>query len=252
MASGPPAGRLAIIDVARGVAIVAMVLYHATLDLGPAFYGIIDVHAATDPYLRWFARLTAGSFLVLVGIGLVLAHRKGIRWPRFLRRLGIIVLAAAAVTVATRIFVPAEYVRFGILHCIALASVVGLLFLRVPIVVVIVAAALAFAAPGFLRADFFNSPALLWVGLSTQLPPMFDYVPMLPWLGAALIGIAAARIGLLLRLDVKWSRWQPAAFVPRALVWAGRWCIVIYLVHQLILLGPYFVLVALGRAPPFF
>lgn len=252
MALGPSAGRLVIIDVARGVAIVAMVIYHLILDLGPAFYSIIDVHAATDPYLRWFARLIAGSFLFLVGVSLVLAHRNGIRWRRFLRRLAIIVLAAVMVTAVTRVFVPAEYVRFGILHAIAASSVIGLLVLRISVLLVVATAFLAFAAPAFLRADIFNSPALIWVGLSTQLAPMFDYVPVLPWIGATLLGIGAARIGLRLRLDEIWSRWQPAGPVPRLLVTAGRWSLVIYLLHQLVLLAPYFILVGLGRTPPFF
>ncbi|MGV8841039.1 MAG: DUF1624 domain-containing protein [Bauldia sp.] len=246
--------RLAVVDVARGVAIVSMVGFHFTLDLGPAFYAIIPVDAASDPVLRWWAHLTAGAFLFLVGVGLVLAHRNGIRWRPFLRRLAIIVVAAAAVTIATRIFVPAMWVRFGILHAIAAASVIGLLFLRLPWWLTLVAAAAVFAAPGVLTSTAFISPWWLWLGLTPEwaLRPMFDYVPLLPWLGPTLLGIAATKLALARGLDVRWSAWQPRGAIPHALIWAGRWSLVIYLVHQLILLAPYFALVALGRTPPFF
>jgi uncharacterized membrane protein len=246
--------RLAVVDVARGVAIVAMVGFHFTLDLGPAFYWIIPVDATSDPVLRWWAHLTAGSFLFLVGVGLVLATRGGIRWPRYVRRLAILVAAAAAVTIATRIFVPDQFVRFGILHCIAAVSVIGLLFIRLPAWVALLAAIAAFAAPYLFTSIAFIDPAWMWLGLTDYvfLPAMFDYVPLLPWIGPTFLGIAATKWALARGLDVAWSGWQPRRVVPRALVWAGRWSLVIYLVHQLILLAPYFALVALGQTPPFF
>lgn len=246
--------RLAVVDVARGIAIVAMVGFHFTLDLGPAFYGIIPVDAASDPILKWWARLTAGSFLFLVGVGLVLADRSGTSWPRYFRRLAIIVGAAAAVTIATRIFVPDQYVRFGILHAIAAVSVIGLLFFRLPAWVALLAAVAAFAAPYVLASTAFVDPIWLWLGLTPEwaLRPMFDYVPLLPWLGATLLGIAATKLALARGLDVRWSAWQPRGAMARVLVWAGRWSLVIYLLHQLILLAPYFALIALGRTPPFF
>ncbi len=240
--------RIAAVDVARGVAIVAMVVYHATLDLGPQFYSIISVDALTDPVLIWVARLTAGSFLFLVGVSLVLAHRNGFRAGPFLRRLAIIVAAAAAVTIATYFFVYYSYVRFGILHAIAAVTVIGVPFLRAPLWLVAVAAVAAFAAPAFLRSPIFDDPFWVWLGLSTPagIPPMFDYVPVLPWLGATLLGILATRIGLRLGLDQRWSRWRPVGVVPRVLEWAGRWSLVIYLTHQLILLAPYFAMEILG------
>jgi uncharacterized membrane protein len=245
--------RLAVVDVARGVAIVSMVGFHFTLDLGPAFYAIIPVDAASHPVLRWWAHLTAGAFLFLVGVGLVLAHRNGIRWRPFLRRLVIIVAAAAAVSIATRIFVPGMWVRFGILHAIAAASVLGLLFLRLPAWLTLLAAVAVFAAPGFLASTAFISPWWMWLGLTPDwaLPAMFDYVPLLPWLGPTLLGVALTKLALSRGLDVSWSAWHPTGAIPRALILAGRWSLVIYLVHQLILLAPYFALVALARTPPF-
>ena len=43
---------------------------------------------------RIFAHLTAGAFLFIVGVSLVLSTRRGLDWKRFLRRLGVIAAAA--------------------------------------------------------------------------------------------------------------------------------------------------------------
>src|SRR5690606_30434682 len=76
--------RLPVIDIARGVAIVAMVIYHLSWDL--SLYGFIPVDVGYDPGWVFFARSILFSFMFLVGVGLVLGHGDGMRWKRFWRR----------------------------------------------------------------------------------------------------------------------------------------------------------------------
>ena len=249
--SASPRARLAVVDLARGGAIVAMVVYHLTWDLGPDFIGFISLNAAEDPFLRLFARAIAGSFLFLVGVSLVLAHHRGLRARPYLKRLAVIVGAALLVTIVTRVAIPELYVRFGILHAIAAASVVGLVFLRAPTWLVLLVAVGAFGAPSFLAAEFFNHPAWIWLGLNTIVPPMNDYVPVLPWVGPTLLGIIATRLALDYGLDRRWGGWRPASAAGRGLIFAGRWSLIIYLVHQPILLGlSYGVALAIGHPTP--
>ena len=85
--------RLPAVDVARGVALAAMIVYHFSWDL--SFLGFVRVVVATHPAWRAFAMTIAGSFLFLVGCGLVLAHPDRIRWRPFARRVGIVAAAAA-------------------------------------------------------------------------------------------------------------------------------------------------------------
>ena len=59
-------------------------------------------------------------------------HRGGLRWSAFLRRLAVIAGAALAITVATLFAFPDQFIYFGILHAIALFSVLALPFLRLP------------------------------------------------------------------------------------------------------------------------
>ena len=54
------------------------------------------------------------------------------RWPAYWRRFLIIAGAAALVSVGTYFVFPGAFVFFGILHCIAAASLVALPFLFLP------------------------------------------------------------------------------------------------------------------------
>lgn len=155
--------RIPLIDQARGVALIAMAIYHFTWDLG--FFGYIELETAATGGWRIFARVIAGSFLFLVGFSLVLGHQQGFRPRPFFIRLGKIAAAAAAITVATWFAFPQTFIFFGILHAIAAASLIGLLRAPAGRRHALLAAAAAVAAPLYLRAPFFDHPALWWVGL---------------------------------------------------------------------------------------
>lgn len=240
-----PRRRIAAIDIGRGVALIAMAIYHFTWDL--EFFGYVERGLTAVGGWKMFARCIASSFLVLVGISLFLAHRNGVRWPSFRRRWLMVAAAALAISVGTYVAMPQAFIFFGILHQIALASLLGLLFLRLPALVTLAAAVLVIAAPMVLRADIFNHPALWWVGLSSVNPRSNDYVPLFPWFGAVLIGIASARLATAAGLFERLRAWQPGGW-STPLDFIGRHSLAFYLIHQPVLIG----LVALVAqiAPP--
>jgi uncharacterized membrane protein len=214
-----------------------MAIYHFTWDLG--FFGYIEPETATTGGWKIFARVIAGSFLFLAGFSLVLGHVQGFRPKPFLLRLGKIALAAALITLATWFAFPQTFIFFGILHAIAATSLVGLLFLRLPIIVTLLAAAAAVAAPFYLRAPLFDHPALWWVGLSVDVPRSNDYVPMLPWLAPVLLGIVLARLFVASALPQRLAGFGGATKVwwKTLLEKAGRHSLAIYLIHQPILIA---------------
>jgi uncharacterized membrane protein len=244
-ADAPPA-RLPAIDIARGVALAAMALYHFGWDL--SFYRLIAADVGLDPAWQWAARVIAGSFLTLVGVSLALAHGTGIRWPAFLRRLSLVAGAALLITVATFFAFPDSYIFFGILHCIALSSVMALPFLQMPIVVLVIAAAACFAAPLLFTQPVFDWPPLEFLGLGQRTPAANDYVPLFPWFAFVLVGLGLGRVVLWSR--ARWLRRPPEGAVARGLAWAGRRSLAVYLLHQPILMGAlYPVALALGPNP---
>ncbi|WP_411035566.1 DUF1624 domain-containing protein [Shinella sp. BYT-45] len=214
-----------------------MAIYHFTWDLG--FFGYIEPETATTGGWRLFARLIAGSFLFLAGFSLVLGHASGFRPRPFLIRFGKIALAAALITIATWFAFPQTFIFFGILHAIAAASLVGLLFLRLPVAVTLLAAAAAVAAPLYLRSPAFDHPALWWIGLSANVPRSNDYVPLLPWLAPVLLGIALARLFVASTLPERLAGYGNATRVwwKSLLEKAGRHSLAIYLVHQPLLIA---------------
>jgi uncharacterized membrane protein len=223
------------IDVARGIAIAAMVTYHFSWDL--SFLQLIATNILQIPAWRWFARSIAGSFLVLAGFGLALAHLQGFRRLPFLRRLMKIGGAALAVTIGTYFAFPESYIFFGILHCIAVSSVLALPFLRLPPALTLIAAAVCLIAPWLFTSPALDAPWLDWLGLGSSDPVTNDYVPIFPWFGAVLIGVAAGKMLLAHRDTMALARWRAGSSLSRALIWAGRKSLPIYLIHQLILLG---------------
>lgn len=226
--------RLEAIDFARGLALLAMAIYHFAWDL--EFFGYAPPGMTAEGGWRLFARSIASSFLFLVGVSLFLAHARGFRRGPFLKRLAMVAGAAAAISLVTWLAVPGGFIFFGILHQIALASLLGLAFLRLPAVAIVLVAIAVIAAPQFLRAPFFDHPALWWVGLSTENPRSNDYVPLFPWFGAVLAGIGTAQLAASAGL---WRRLAPikSGLWGRPFILAGRHSLAFYLVHQPVLIA---------------
>lgn len=232
--SATPRLRIALLDVLRGVAIAAMGVYHFFFDL--EFFGFGDFGVTEAPGWIAFVRTIPASFLAIAGISLYLAHHNGMHWRNFWWRIGYLAAAAILITIISYFADPDAIIWFGILHCIALSSVIGLALLRAPLIVVILAAIVVLIAPLF-ATPVLNSPFLLWLGLGTEAPPSNDYNPLFPWFGFMLLGIAIARILAPYATKAAWARWKPTDVATRTLALAGRHSLLIYLLHQPILMG---------------
>lgn len=236
----PSRPRIAALDMARGAAIVAMIIYHFGWNL--SFLGLMSADLRDQPVWLWFGHLIAASFLALVGVGLVLAHGDGFRPHLFLRRIGLIAGGATLVSAGTYIVFPQQFIFFGILHAIAISSILALPFFRAPVAVIVLAALVVVILPIFVQSGALSSPWLIWLGLGTRVPSTQDFVPIFPWFSAVLAGMAIARLFDFPRLS------GSAARSLRPLQWLGRNSLGIYLAHQPILFGA-LSLVVMALAP---
>ena len=239
-----PRTRWIPLDLGRGAAVLAMVAYHTAWDLSALRLIATEV---TD-HLGWslFARAIAASFLVVSGMALALAHPEASRLGAFARRFAMIAAAAALVTAATFFAFPTSWIFFGILHNIALSSVIALPFLRLPWPATAGAALLVWLAPLMVTwlgtPAFLETPLLAFLGFGSRLPLTNDFVTVFPWTGFLLAGTAFARaIGPRPGLGARTAR--P---LPRAVARIGRHSLAIYLLHQPLIYGALFGLVQLA------
>eukprot|EP00873_Tetraselmis_striata_P030249 jgi/Tetstr1/450513/TSEL_037549.t1 len=239
-----------------------MIIYHFSWDL--AFLGFVNFDPTQS--LPWviFQKSIVGTFIFLTGVSLALAHADGIRWPAFWRRFAILVGAALLITIGTYAFSAETFVYFGVLHAIALFSLMGLAFLSAPLALVIGLAVILIGLQLFVQSPLFGEKLWSWIGLWDVPPPTEDLVPIFPWFGVALLGIAAARWALATRVRpasatslpgasaqrqegvdptevssvaTRLAQFKGTSAPSRALAKLGRWSLVIYVLHQPILIG---------------
>ncbi|ULR45928.1 heparan-alpha-glucosaminide N-acetyltransferase [Rhizobium sp. K102] len=237
-AARPP--RIGLLDTARGIALIAMASYHFSWDM--EFMGYLAPGTAETGWLKVYARAIATTFLFIVGVSLVLSSTPTIRWPSFWKRLGMIAAAAAAISIVTRIAMPDGWIYFGILHCIAALTLIGIVFIRLPLAVTLVVtlALLAawiidnFATPGLLRSSFFDPRYLAWIGLAEMPQRSNDYVPLFPWATPFFAGLSIASIAIRTGLPHRLAALGTGSWWPARL---GRHSLAFYLIHQPVLIA---------------
>lgn len=229
------------IDIARGIAVVMMVLFHIAFDL--SFLGIAGIPVSSLPW-RAFAMATAALFLLLVGISLsISAGYAKTRLSRsdfilkYLKRGAGIFAIGIGISIVTWIILPGVFIVFGILHLIGLSIALSPLYTGYSWQNLLAGLAIILVSPvvAAMRGDGW----LVWLGIH---PPAFysiDYTPVFPWLGVVLIGVGLGAI-LYPRAARRWDHEVPT--LPRSpLRFLGRHSLAIYLVHQPIILGILFI-----------
>ena len=232
------------VDLLRGLAITMMVAYHCCYDL--AWFGFVPWtrhDMLTDSGWIGWRSLIVVSFLTIVGFSLALSIVFKPAWSDLRKRWAQITGAAMLVSLASYGFVGERWIYFGILHFIAVATLLcRLMLFRIMSARWIATLGFAAIVIGLLfSTSAFDSPPLNIIGFAAQKPSTDDFVPLFPWIGIVLIGIAGGRL------------WQAHSFRPiavlsslrtavptplqRGLAGMGRWSLTIYLLHQPILIG---------------
>ncbi len=224
--------RYLAIDVWRGIAIVMMITFHFTYDLN--HFRFISADFYHDPFWLNFRTLIVTLFLGLVGISLQLATGRQLNFRRYSTRLALLIGAAALASLGSYLIEPERVILFGVLHFIALASLLGLLFRRLYWANLLLGAGLIALGNQF-QHTWFNASAWHWIGLMTHKPMTQDYVPLLPWFGVVLIGMFVACV--IERYGLLKASGQGSTALIRLLALGGRHSLLIYLLHQPLLFG---------------
>jgi len=221
--------RIDELDSLRATALVLMLVLNFVTDLN--HFGIMNTE--TGDQWWWLARIAASLFVGISGVSYFLAHRLEYDFTKTSGRTKRLIFWAFVITIITYIFEPSAYVRFGVLHLLALASIVAFPVARKPEFALGIGLIL-------LIIPLSSNSNLVWLGLRETGFIAIDYFPLNPWLGIFFIGLAlASRIypeGKPLT-EIQW---------PERWLWFGRNTLTIYVIHQPILIG---LLILTGQVP---
>jgi uncharacterized membrane protein len=163
-----------------------MILYHFIYDLDVWTNLPIDVDTF---FWFWEGKISALLFIFLSGVSSGLSKRPA--------KNGIkVLLWGLVVTIVTRIVLPDEYVRFGILHFLGTMMIIYPLLKRLPSVVLLLFACLALGFGFFVPGQVVHTALLLPFGLTYPGFNTMDYYPLFPYSGVTLLGILFYRYRL--------------------------------------------------------
>jgi uncharacterized membrane protein len=221
------------IDMMRGIAILMMILFHTVFDLSFFRVSAIDISSGLWKY---FAYSTATLFLLIVGISLTISHTRaagslsGYRLARkFVHRGAGIFLLGLLVTSGTWLYLKEGFIIFGILHLIGVSVMISPLFFRFKKYNLVWG--LLFIVTGYFLATVSGPVWLLPLGIHPTDFWSVDYEPVFPWMGVVLSGMGMGEYlypGGVRRFALP----RIPAFFIQPLAWLGRHSLVVYLVHQ--------------------
>ena len=212
--------RIDELDSLRATALVMMLISNFVSDLD--YFGIMEVIQGDRWW--WLARATAFLFVSISGISYFLAHQKEYDFVITLKRTRRLIFWAFAITLVTYSFAPEAYVRFGVLHLLALASLVAFPVARNPIYALGIGVFL-------LLIPLSSNSNSVWFGLQETGTFAVDYFPLNPWLGIFFISVSIASKIYPEGKSLSNFEW------PEKWLWFGRNTLIIYVIHQPILIG---------------
>lgn len=230
--------RLAGLDIFRGYAIVLMVIFHFSFDLNNFHY--IDINIKFGEEWRYFRFLIVTMFVFSAGISLKLSNENGINFSKIRKRVLVLSGASLLVTIGSYTQFPSTWIYFGILHFFLFSSVVGLFFLNVPRLSLVVGIVIII---GY-KFNFLNMHWLYSILQSPlHLPVAYtqDLANVIPWFGVFLLGVVFAHYRL---CEVVFDNifFNSKNRINSFFSMLGKKSLIIYLIHQPLLFGFFFLL----------
>jgi len=228
----PQTERYIMIDSLRGFGVLLMIIFHFIFDLN--FFRIAHITFLANPFWIGFGRLILIIFLLCVGMGLALVHKTEIKWNLIKKRFYRIGGWALTITIITYILLPKHFIFFGVLHCIAVTSVVAVFFVNRPKLSLLLC--LLLVIPHLIFQPTLI-PISKWLGVSSA-----DHTPIYPWIGIVFLGIYLESINFH-KISLKKN------LLTKPFELMGKHSLKIYLVHQPILFSMLFLFSKLSNCP---
>ena len=229
------------IDIMKGIAILCMILFH--IFYFPNQYGFTEIKYDTLPLLTT-AKIAQFIFLISVGINLVFSYysskKKKEDQKKFIQkniyRVFKLVFFALFMTLFTYFIFGEKYVKFGILHFIALSSLV--LFPFVNNMKIIYSILILLTIIYFLlrsNPSIFSNvpPKLAFISGFYSNYQSIDHFPIVPWMILICIGIILGHF--IYKEKPKFPEKIKDKYFTKILETSGKYSLEIYIIHWLII-----------------
>ena len=219
-----------------------MVVFHFCYDL--TYFKILYFDFYNNQFWIQSRNLIVTLFVFVAGSSLYFATSIQVNWRKYFNRLLLIAAIALAISVVSFYLFPGRTIFFGILHFIAVATVLGIIFRNFYWINLLVGISFIVISIMF-KHDFFDNQWFQWIGLMTHKPATEDYAPLFPWFGVFLLGMFVGRNVLQSADLTRIASYNSDYTLYRGLKYFGRHSLLIYVVHQPILMGMLYVVLAL-------
>ena len=222
--------RLDWIDIARGSFFFPMLIYH--------LFSLYDVTVgstlATNPLIRFLGNVRL-LYILLAGVSLYLSATRTTTgfYGKRLKRTYDIAVYAASLTLVTYWLYPSQMIRFGILHFIALGTLLVSPIAYANSIPLTIVALVASCCLVYLPS--FSKPIDVVLGGSTPYNSM-DWFPLNRYLPVLLLGLLVAQV-----VDLNQAE-QDKQTPYRQLEWMGTHSLELYAAHVIVLMIVYYVL----------
>ncbi|NLY43853.1 MAG: DUF1624 domain-containing protein [Clostridiaceae bacterium] len=219
------------IDFFRGIAIVLMIIFHLIVDLK-------DFYTYNIEYLSGFwyyeGKISAILFIIIAGISSTLGRNP-------VKRGITVFMCGMVITIITYLYNSSIYIRFGILHFLGTAMLLSPLFSKLNYILLSIISVCTLIVGNIFSKMTVESPYLFFIGLVNKNFSSMDYYPLLPWLSIFVLGIIIGK-----GVYRKGKRLLPFTLSKDPFSYLGKHSLVIYLLHQPVLLAMLYLLNSLG------
>ena len=171
----------------------------------------------------------------------------GLNWVKYSKRLTILIASALLISLVTYRVNSDTFIFFGILHLLAACSIFSLIIYRLPVLVLLMLGALLLFFPDYFHSstfyndNFFSSNYLSWTGLYNGKTGSVDFYAFMPWSAAFVFGLAISKIFVKPKRSSSLSplsfKEEKVNFALSNILWIGRNSLLVYLIHQPIVIA---------------
>lgn len=223
-----PYKRIYELDIARSIALFLMIIYHTIFDL--AYYYKYNIEYTTG-FWYFLGKISAVSFMFISGITSTIVKAN-------IRRGFIIFCIGLIISLVTYCLDSATYIRFGILHLLGIGAILySIIARRLPIGLLFLTAIVFIVAPFFVQTAATTSMLFIPLGFLSPDIISLDYYPLIPWYGIILLGNAIGKL-----LYKQKQTYFPGLGRFNNLLIFGRYTLLIYLIHQPIIISFLFII----------